>query len=408
MAGCRGIDIWRETARRGAVLYALAVMASQLQGTSARWSRRLALVRATSVSSAVLAAVALLLAVLPGARADAAVPPTTPAAYLLVDDDTGNVLAASNEHAALSPASTTKLLTALTVEEHLAKDARITISQRAADMPAMKVGMHVGEVWTREQLLYSLLMVSANDAAVALGEASGGDLDGFARQRLDVARTLGATDSLVLNDPSGLDDPVASYRGGDAISAHDMAMVARAALANPEIRTIVGTKVYTFTGPDGAVHRLTNHNKMLTTYAGAIGMKTGYTTKARSTFVGAANRDGRTMIAVVLGADNPYDYARLLLDQGFATPVTSEPTDHGLREAVAPAATPAAARTSTQGGGGGSVASSTWFAGAFLVVVVAMVLAQRARVRAGAAPRGGDVVVLGDRPLPLSPLHDEP
>jgi D-alanyl-D-alanine carboxypeptidase (penicillin-binding protein 5/6) len=156
-----------------------------------------------------------------------------------------------------------------------------------------------------------------------------------------------------------------------------MAVIARAALANEEIRRIVGTKTYTFTGPEGAAHKLTNHNKMLSSYAGAIGMKTGYTTKARSTFVGAATRDGRTMLAIVFGADNPYSYAIRLLDQGFTTPVAAEPTTNALAQpSSAAAATPKAA-VDVADDPSLSHRASTWFAIAFVLFVTALIVAKR-------------------------------
>lgn len=249
-----------------------------------------------------------------------------PGGYILVDNDTGNVLAARNEHVLLAPASTTKLLTALVAVEHLSPDEPIAITEQAASMPAMKIGVKAGEQWSRNDLLYSMLLVSANDAAVALGEAVGGDLAGFATRRAQAARQLGLTDTPVLNDPAGLDDEF-SHNGGDRISAHDLAIVARAVMANNDLREIVSTKRYEFAGPDGAKHVLKNHNKMLGDYVGAIGMKTGYTSKARHTFVGAATSGGRTMIAIALDAPNPYAYPQQLMTQGFATPVSSEPTD---------------------------------------------------------------------------------
>ena len=191
-------------------------------------------------------------------------------------------------------------------------------------MPAMKIGVKAGEVWNRDDLLHSLLLVSANDAAVALAEASAGSLTEFSMMRARAAQQLGMADNPTFNDPTGLDDGTYAKDGGDLISARDMAIVGRAALSDPLISSIVATKRYEFEGPDGAPHTLTNHNKMLQTYSGSIGMKTGYTNKAKSTYVGAAQRNGRTMLVVVMGADNPYALSSQLLDQGFATPVSSQ------------------------------------------------------------------------------------
>jgi serine-type D-Ala-D-Ala carboxypeptidase (penicillin-binding protein 5/6) len=273
-----------------------------------------------------------------------------PASFILVDNNTGKVLAGQNQHQNLPPASITKLLTALVAINQLPENKPVPITADAAAMPAMKIGVQPGQMWSRDDLLRSLLMVSANDAAVALADASGGGLTEFSTMRYSAARQLGLSDNPTLNDPAGLDDSTYSNDGGDRISARDMAIVARAALANPLISSIAATKSYRFIGPDGVHHELPNHNKLLNIYPGAIGLKTGYTQRAKNTFVGAATRNGRTMLVVVMGADNPYDYAEQLLDQGFATPVTSESATadvlplHSLTNLTDSVATPSAAK----------------------------------------------------------------
>lgn len=248
--------------------------------------------------------------------------------YIVIDGESGNVIEANNEHVALPPASITKLMTALVAVNHIDASTPVTITADAARMPPMKIGLGAGQTWTRDHLLHSLLMVSANDAAVALAEASGGTLEGFARQRAEAARTLGLQDNPVFNDPAGLDDAEFSHLGGDKVSARDMAIIARAALADPTLRPIMATKRYEFVGGDGASHVLKNHNQMLNNYSGAIGMKPGYTTKAKHTMVAAAERNGRTMIAISMGGDNPYAIPASLMDKGFATPAAAE-TEQG-------------------------------------------------------------------------------
>src|SRR5207302_2820413 len=174
-----------------------------------------------------------------------------------------------------------------------------------------------------EDVFHALLMVSANDAAVALAEKISGSRQAFAAVMADAAQRLGMTDSPLLHDPAGLDDEF-SNEGGNLLSAHDLAVAARAALANDQIREIVSTQVYKFHGGDGNDHRLLNEDLLLKTYPGAIGMKTGWTRKAGHSFIGAATRDGRTMISVVLGAADIYRTSTGLLDKGFATPVSAE------------------------------------------------------------------------------------
>ncbi len=253
------------------------------------------------------------------------------AAYILVDHDTGRVLAAHNERAPLPPASITKLITALTVTSRLKPDAWVTVkSAYPESMPALKISLKQGETWSEGDLMRALLMISANDAAAALAEEVSGTVPEFVNARMQVAQDLGLEDSPVLNDPAGLDDSTFSNDGGDRVSARDMAIVARAAINDPQIRQIVSQTRYDFTGPDRQPHHMLNHNGMLKTYPGAIGLKTGYTQKAGKTLVAAATRNGRTMVAVVLKSDNPNAVASQLMDSGFATPVEAEPTTDTL------------------------------------------------------------------------------
>ncbi|MGI8792328.1 MAG: D-alanyl-D-alanine carboxypeptidase family protein [Acidimicrobiales bacterium] len=238
-------------------------------------------------------------------------------AWVLIDADTGVVLDARDPHSPRLIASTTKLLTALVALRHLGPEAVVPVSRRAADMPARKLDLPAGSRWSVTELLYGLLLSSANDAAVALAEAPGGSLDGFATQLATAATELGLADHPVVQDPSGLDD-ADSVGGGNLMSARDLAVVARAVLAEPLLATIVATPRHEFIDPTGRDRSLGNHNKLLRTYDGSIGMKTGYTSRAGQTLVAAANRDGRTLISVVLSAGSLYGDTTTLLDRGFA------------------------------------------------------------------------------------------
>ncbi|HEV7534708.1 MAG TPA: hypothetical protein VGP90_03685, partial [Acidimicrobiia bacterium] len=239
-------------------------------------------------------------------------------AYILVDADTGKVLEAFDEHEALPPASTTKLMTALVATEKLAKEATLTVGPDAAAQPAMRIGMVAGERWTLDAAMHSLMMVSANDAAYALAEAASGTLAAFADDMTNAAVRYGMVDSRFA-DPAGFDD-ASAFGGGSRVSAYDLAIAARNVLAVPDLTGMAGTPKSSFDGPDGKTHVLYNHNKLLARYAGATGLKTGYTALAGHTFVGTATRDGRTMISVVLNADDTYGVASALMDKGFATP----------------------------------------------------------------------------------------
>src|SRR3954468_6638642 len=276
------------------------------------------------------AATALVLALLtlvgaPPARA-AQAPPPAPRAWILVDADTGVVLSAQGARTPQPPASTIKLLTALIASEQLSPAEAIPISATAAGMPARKINVKEGQSWTYDSLLHSMLMVSANDAAVDIAEKLGdGSLDGWSKLALATADRLGLADRPVLNDPAGLDDEF-SYKGGSLISPRDLAIVARAVLRHPELLAIVQTTHFEFQGGDGVGHELNNHDLFLSLYPGATGLKTGTTDRAGRTFVGTATRGGRTMLAVVFDAVDVYGSAGQLLDQGFATPVAAEST----------------------------------------------------------------------------------
>jgi D-alanyl-D-alanine carboxypeptidase (penicillin-binding protein 5/6) len=243
--------------------------------------------------------------------------PSPAKAWILVDADTGKVLDAFNEHEALPPASTQKIMTALVASEKLARDATVTVGPIAAAQPAMKIGMDAGERWALGQALHSLMMVSANDAAYALAEAASGSLEAFAADMNAAAARYGMVDSRFA-DPAGFDD-MAAFGGGSRVSAYDLAIAARNYLAVPDLMAMAGLREYRFDGPAQS-HVLYNHNKLLARYPGATGLKTGYTSLAGNTFVGTASRDGRTMISVVLNTTNIYGISGTLMDKGFATP----------------------------------------------------------------------------------------
>ena len=274
--------------------------------------------------------------------------PPLPKAYALVDVDTGAVLAQQDSRSLRPPASTIKLLTALITSQHLTAADVVPISPLAEGMPARKINVKAGQSWKYDDLMHSMLMVSANDAAVALAEkVGGGSLDGYVRIADATAQRLGLADHPILNDPAGLDDQFAN-KGGDRISARDLAIVARAVMARPDLLAIVNTRDYSFTGGDAIGHHLPNHNLFLDLYPGANGLKTGTTDLAGHTFVGSATRNGRTMVAVVFDAVDSYASAGALIDQGFATPVASEAALDHLPDVVPDASLPPPTTTTSQ------------------------------------------------------------
>ncbi len=251
--------------------------------------------------------------------AGAAGPPATqpPASYMAIDAGTGAIVAASNEHAAHLTASTIKILTALVALEHLPAASPIRVSRLAASQPAMKIDMREGSTWTLDEALTSVLVVSANDAAYALAENAGGNLDRFAAMATTTGRRLGLRDT-TFKDPAGLDG-AQGFGGGTTSSAYDLAIIARNALAVPAIADTASKISVDFTDPFGVGRHLVNHNKgFLSGYPGAIGLKTGYTKAASRTLLAAARRDGHTCIASVMGTWDDTGWASWLLDQCFA------------------------------------------------------------------------------------------
>ena len=250
-------------------------------------------------------------------------PPPPPKTWILVDADTGAVLDGRDAHTPVLVASIFKVLTAVVVEENLAPASDVPISARAEGMPARKINVKQGQVWNSDDLMHALLLASANDAAVALAERTGGTLEQFGTMMDRTAQRIGMTDPDVLHDPAGLDDEF-SVDGGNLISARDMAIATRVFLSYPQLAEIVAEPIYRFHGPDGNDHHVVNHNLFIKTYPGAIGVKTGYTRRAGHSLIAAARRDGRTMVAVVAGAADPDRSAAGLLDKGFATAVADE------------------------------------------------------------------------------------
>jgi D-alanyl-D-alanine carboxypeptidase len=271
----------------------------------------------------------VVLASAPGGAQEAtttAPPPPPPKAWLLVDADTGTVISAANDREPKPVASLSKIVTALAVTHALKPGTDIPVSTKAEGMPARKINMKAGQVWSLEDSLASMLLSSANDASVALAERVSGSLEEFVNELAATAERLGLQDNPVLQDPAGLDDEF-SVGGGNLISARDLAIAARALLAERRLAELVASPEARFLGGDGIQHRLVNHNRMLRTYTGAIGVKTGFTKRSGRCLVAAAQRDGRTMIAVVIDTYDIYGAAAGLLDQGFATAASTTSAD---------------------------------------------------------------------------------
>jgi len=283
----------------------------------------------------------------PAHAANEGIPP--PEAFVLVDANTGSIITGRHMHEAIPPASTTKIMTALVAVERLPPGSRVRVSANAAQRVPMKIGMQAGTRWPLGNTLASMMMVSANDAAYALAEASGGSIRGFAKIANETATRLGMRDSN-FGDPAGLSDET-SYKGGPTTSAYDLALIFKACYSFPDFRRYVGTRTAQMPAQpprdlDG--FQIQNDNRLLFEYPGALGGKTGFTDIARHTFVGVAERDGRRLVVTLLGAENRpalgWEQGASLLDWGFEMAEGSKPVGRLVApgEVGVPAPTPSA------------------------------------------------------------------
>ena len=235
-----------------------------------------------------------------------------------MDAKTGKILYQKDADARLPPASTTKVLTAiLTLESKKRFKDLLTVSKAATRVPASKLYLKPGQTVSVEDLLYGVLLASANDASVVLAEGIGGSVEGFAEIMTRRAHELGATDSHFSN-PHGL--TAADHYS----SARDLALIFRYAMKNPAFRQIVHTKISSVrslsAGKRSIRTRLIsvrNHNRLLWNYDGALGGKTGYTFAAQKCFVGAVERNGVTLIVSLLGSRDLWGDTKRLLEYGF-------------------------------------------------------------------------------------------
>jgi serine-type D-Ala-D-Ala carboxypeptidase (penicillin-binding protein 5/6) len=234
-------------------------------------------------------------------------------AAILVDASDGRVLWQLHEHRRLQVASTTKIMTALLALRKLKPHDVVTVDKSVPRVPLVREGLRAGEQVEAWKLFYAMLLYSGNDDALALAIAAGGTKWHFVHQMNVEARILGLHDTHFVS-PSGVVDV------GNYSSAWDLAALTRVALRNERFRSIVRTKVkhVAWAAPTYAKIYL-NNNRLLSSYPGANGVKTGYTHKAGPCLVASATRGGTTLIAVVLDSPDMYTDAKRLLDLGFSS-----------------------------------------------------------------------------------------
>lgn len=261
-------------------------------------------------------------------------PITLGTAACLIDAKTGHIVYGVDENEKNFPASTTKIMTGLLAMENLELDQDVTVDEDAAKAGGSQLYLNPGEVLSVEDLLYGMMLPSANDAAVALGKAMAPSIEEFAELMNKKAKSLGAVNTNFVN-PNGLPDD------NHYTTAYDLALIAKEAMKYEEFRKIVTTYEYTIPKSNMSVKRLMhNRNRLLYNinrkvevygetksikYDGVTGIKTGYTDKAKFCLVGSAKRGNTEFIAVTMKSEdmNGYQDVISMLDYGFNNYKTS-------------------------------------------------------------------------------------
>lgn len=286
------------------------------------FSRESSSVRKVLASAAVLLTAAFCV---PAAHADSelqppgtAVIPAGPAtAWIVADMDTGQVLAGRDIDMRHPPASTIKVLLALAALDEVGLDSTVVANKADTEVECNCVGIKPGRSYTARELLDAVLLASGNDAANTLADMLGG-FDAAVGKMNAKAAALGAPDTHAAT-PSGLDGP----GGSGWTTPRDLAIIFRAAMANPMFAQITSQPAAMFPGDNGPTP-IVNENQLLQRYPGTLGGKTGFTNAARKTYVAAAQRGGRRLVIsmmyglVVEGGPTYWDQAAALLDWGFA------------------------------------------------------------------------------------------
>jgi len=267
-------------------------------------------------------------------------PEVTAQTWLVYDETYDRVLAEHLADESRPMASTTKMMTALVALERGDLDDLVTVSEEAAAVGEAEIGLVAGERLPLEALIASLLLQSANDAAMAIAEHIGGDVDAFVALMNEEAARLGLEETRFAN-PHGLD------AAGHYSSARDLLTIARAGMAIPMFAELVGSRSFELPpAPEGAKRVARSTNELVATYDGAFGVKTGYTDRAGLVLIAGADRAGRRVYAVVMGSEDHFaDAARLMnyaFDE-FALLTVVEPsevyglirTSEGTSEAIA-------------------------------------------------------------------------
>jgi serine-type D-Ala-D-Ala carboxypeptidase (penicillin-binding protein 5/6) len=301
-------------------------------------------------------------------------PKVTASAWVIADAGTGQVLAAKDPHGRYRPASTLKVLTAISLIPLLNPNAMVVASKQATTVSPNVVGLLAGHAYKVSELFTALLTISANDAAMALAQATGSLSQGMADVNAE-ARHLQADDTVAVT-PNGLDAP------GQHTSAYDLALFARQGLRMPAFLKYDQTTGGQFPITKKKSVGLWNQNSLLATYKGALGGKIGWTSAAGATYVGMARRHGVTLIVTLLHcpALTEITAGKSLLNWGFAVDGKVRPVGTLVGPKRPPAPTPAPLRPAVTAqradrpdraqsvGSGPSVLATAGFSGMALLV----------------------------------------
>ena len=236
---------------------------------------------------------------------------TSARSALLYCPETDEILYSKNESLRLPMASVTKIMTALIAIESCSLDDTVVIDERAVGIEGSSAYLKANDTYTLKDLIYAVLLQSANDAACAVALHVGGSIETFVEKMNERAISVGAYNTSFKN-PSGLDEE------DHYSTALDLARITAEALKNPYFSQIASTKTKIIRSEEGTVRNFTNHNKLLYKYKDCIGVKTGYTKKSGRCLVGAAERDGVRLITVTLDAPDDWNDHIKMLDLGFS------------------------------------------------------------------------------------------
>lgn len=242
---------------------------------------------------------------------------------ILVESSTGTILYAKNEHQRRDPASITKVMTAIVALERGDLSSVVEVSDKAAKVSGSSVGLRAGEQHKLEELLRSTIVKSGNDGATAIAEHVGGDVDGFVKLMNARGKTMGLKNTNFMN-PHGL------TQDGHFSTAYDLAVMCITGLSNEKFADMVSTKEQWYSMlEDGESDWFQNTNKLLWSFAGADGVKTGTTDRAGNCLASSATRDGLQFIAVVLNSPSRWNDSAKLLEYGFSEFTRVDIVDRG-------------------------------------------------------------------------------